>query len=131
MFATFMKLLPVIQWFIANKDQLAPLLAALKSIFDAFQNLPAKPQALALELVDKASFRLAATQWAQTLQVTATLTPWPWDDAAAALLAQAVGTDWLMDMLYEVALGRIVVTESLLQAALAGDQAAVRGQLNA
>ena len=131
MFATFMKLLPVIQWFIANKDQLAPLLAALKSIFDAFQSLPAKPQALTLELVDKPSFRSAATQWAQTLQITAGLTPWPWDDAAAAILAQAVATDWLMDMLYEVAVGRIVVTESLLQAALAGDQAAVRGQLHA
>lgn len=129
MFATFMKLLPVIQWFIANKDQLVPLLAALKSIFDAFQNLPAKTQALSLELVDKASFRSAATQWAHTLRATAALTPWPWDDAAAAILAQAVSTDWLMDFLYEVALGRIVVTESLLNDALAGNAEQVRLQL--
>jgi hypothetical protein len=129
---TFMKLLPVLQWFIANKDQLALLLQALKAIFDAFQSAQAtKPAALTAEpLIDKAAYRALVMQWATTLQATAAQTPWPWDDAMAAVLLQAVQTDWLMDMLYAVAVGQLHISESLLQAAMTGDHEAVKAHLS-
>lgn len=121
---TLLKLAPVINWLMQNKDQLGPLLDALKAIFNAAQAAPPKLRVVE-NVVVKDDFRSLLATWVAALKTTATVTTTQWDDMAAALLEQALATDWLFDLLWSIAHGEVSMTDELLAAALAGDQAKV------
>ena len=123
---TLLKLAPIVTWFMQNKDQLAPLLDALKKIFDAVSAKPQSLQSQPLNLVAKDDFRSLLLVWVAALKQTALKTSTTWDDTAAALLEQALTTDWLFDLVWGIAHGQVNLTDELLAAALAGDDAKVK-----
>jgi hypothetical protein len=113
------KLAPIIQWLIQNKDSMSGLLELLKKIADAFNSTP-KPALLAampLELVDKAAFKAFLESQVAALKALAQLTHWDWDDQAAKFLDEAVKTEWLFNLIYDILSGNVVVTEKMLEQA--------------
>lgn len=115
------KLGPIITWLIQNKDQLGPLLDTLKKIFDAFS---AQPQRLVENVeVSKDQLREIITHGLAQLKLFSAifLSNVTWDDTVIRFTEEALKTQWLFDLVHAIINGNLFVSESLLQAALNGD----------
>jgi hypothetical protein len=109
------KLAPIIQWLIANKDSMAGLLDLLKKIADAFGGLP-KPAGLVTEnLIDRSAFRAFLMAQINALKAMAAFTANTWDDTAAKFLEEAANTEWLFNLVCDIFDGNIMVTEKMLE----------------
>lgn len=119
--AALLKLLaqlqPIITWLINNQASFGTIMDVLKKLAEAFGNKPAPVQALNLG-ISRDQLKSILGHVSGAFSVLAAQTPTPVDDAVASVFAQAIQTDWLLDLLHMLVSGG-TVTEAELAAAYA------------
>lgn len=109
------QLQPIITWLANNQASMETIIAVLKKLAEAFAAKPVTAQPLSLS-ISKAQLRSVLGHVSGAFSVLAAQTPTPVDDAIAGVFAQAIGTDWLLDLLHMLVSGGTVTEAELAQA---------------